>query len=171
VDGLYCILSLVDEQKQAAAPVSVVSPPDSPKSDSGSSSSSSQSSSSSSSTSAKKRKKQKHPPPRPVEPRVFVVNRGSAVFGSSPGADQQETTNANVLKDPFVSKTHFKIVEEHGNYFVSDESSTNGTFIRKRSDSMRDADGQLYGRRLQHRSVVLFGRADITITQCTDIDR
>lgn len=114
VDGLYCILSLANEQKAAAPPVSVVSPPQSGgDSDSGSSSSSSQSSSSSSSTSSKKRKKTKQPPPRKADdPRVFVLNRGTAVFGSSPGIDQQETTNANVLKDPFVSKTHFKVAQQ-----------------------------------------------------------
>lgn len=54
---------------------------------------------------------------------------------------------------------------------MSDEGSTNGTFIRKRSDAMRDGEGRVYGRRLLHRSAVLFGRADLVVTACTDVDR
>ena len=64
----------------------------------------------------------------------------------------------------------YQVTEEAGQYFLTDEGSTNGTFIRKRSDSMRDADGQLFGRRLVHKSVVLFGRADLAVTQVSDID-
>lgn len=37
--------------------------------------------------------------------------------------------NDIVIKDPFVSKKHFKIVEDEGEYYLEDLNSSNGTFL------------------------------------------
>lgn len=38
-------------------------------------------------------------------------------------------SNDIVIKDPFVSKSHFLIVEDEGNYFLEDLKSSNGTYL------------------------------------------
>lgn len=37
--------------------------------------------------------------------------------------------NDITIKDPFVSKYHFSIVEDENHYFLQDEKSSNGTFL------------------------------------------
>jgi len=37
--------------------------------------------------------------------------------------------NDIVIKDPYVSKYHFKIVQDEDNYFIEDLDSANGTFL------------------------------------------
>ena len=37
--------------------------------------------------------------------------------------------NEIVLKDPYISKKHLRIVEDEGNYFLEDLESANGTFL------------------------------------------
>lgn len=39
--------------------------------------------------------------------------------------------NGIVVKDPFVSKYHFKIIEDKDQYFLEDLESSNGTFLNK----------------------------------------
>ena len=197
IDGLYCVLSLISEQKAAPAastPAAAVrSPPSSPKSPKSESSSESSSYSSSSSTSDRDKgkrdeKRKKFPPPRKVEdPRVFVLNRGTFVFGSNPGVSAE----GHLLRDPYVSKSHFKVCsalcfclkrvcslafaqihEEHSRYFISDEASTNGTFLRKSADAQLDPHtGKPRGRRITARSIFLVGQAELVVTQCRDADR
>ena len=37
--------------------------------------------------------------------------------------------NEIVIKDPYVSKKHLKIVEDEGNYYLEDLNSANGTYV------------------------------------------
>ncbi len=37
--------------------------------------------------------------------------------------------NKIVLKDPYISKNHLKIVEDEGDFYVEDLNSANGTYI------------------------------------------
>lgn len=37
--------------------------------------------------------------------------------------------NDIIIKDPFISKHHFNIVEDESHYFLEDEKSSNGTFL------------------------------------------
>ncbi|HSH35643.1 FHA domain-containing protein [Schnuerera sp.] len=37
--------------------------------------------------------------------------------------------NEIIIKDPYISKVHFKIVKDEGNYFLEDLDSANGTFL------------------------------------------
>ncbi len=37
--------------------------------------------------------------------------------------------NKIVIKDPYISKNHLKIVEDEGNYYLEDLNSANGTYL------------------------------------------
>ena len=37
--------------------------------------------------------------------------------------------NEIVIKDPYISKKHLKIIEDEGNYYLEDLNSANGTYI------------------------------------------
>ena len=37
--------------------------------------------------------------------------------------------NKIIIKDPYVSKNHLKIVEDEGNYYLEDLNSANGTYL------------------------------------------
>lgn len=37
--------------------------------------------------------------------------------------------NKIVIKDPYISKKHFKIVKDEGNYYLEDLNSANGTYL------------------------------------------
>ena len=37
--------------------------------------------------------------------------------------------NKIIIKDPYISKNHFKIVEDEGNYYLEDLNSANGTYL------------------------------------------
>ncbi len=37
--------------------------------------------------------------------------------------------NQIILKDPYISKKHLKIVEDEGNYYLEDLNSANGTYL------------------------------------------
>lgn len=37
--------------------------------------------------------------------------------------------NKIVIKDPYISKNHFKIVKDEGNYYLEDLNSANGTYL------------------------------------------
>jgi pSer/pThr/pTyr-binding forkhead associated (FHA) protein len=43
----------------------------------------------------------------------------------------RNTDNDIFIKDPFVSKRHFKIVEDEGEYYLEDLNSANGTFLNR----------------------------------------
>lgn len=38
-------------------------------------------------------------------------------------------SNDIVIKDPYVSKNHFQIIKDEGNYFLEDLNSSNGTYL------------------------------------------
>ena len=37
--------------------------------------------------------------------------------------------NEIIIKDPYISKKHLKIVEDEGNYYLEDLGSANGTYL------------------------------------------
>jgi pSer/pThr/pTyr-binding forkhead associated (FHA) protein len=41
----------------------------------------------------------------------------------------RHSDNDILIKDPFVSKKHFQIVEDEGDYYLEDLNSANGTFL------------------------------------------
>lgn len=43
----------------------------------------------------------------------------------------RHSENNIYIKDPFVSKRHFKIVEDEGEYYLEDLDSANGTYLNK----------------------------------------
>lgn len=45
--------------------------------------------------------------------------------------------NDIIIKDPYVSKDHFQIVEDEGGFFLEDLDSANGTYLN--GDSIEDA--------------------------------
>ena len=40
-------------------------------------------------------------------------------------------SNDIIIKDPFVSKNHFQIVKDEGNFFLEDLNSSNGTYLNE----------------------------------------
>lgn len=60
--------------------------------------------------------------------------------------------NHIVVKDPFVSKRHFKIIEDEEEYFLEDLNSANGTYLNR--DRIFDIV------RLQNRDVIRVGKID-----------
>lgn len=60
--------------------------------------------------------------------------------------------NDIVVKDPFVSKRHFKIIEDEGEYFLEDLNSANGTYLN------RDKIFDIY--RLQNRDIIRVGKIE-----------
>lgn len=55
--------------------------------------------------------------------------------------------NDIIIKDPFVSKKHLKIVKDEGEYYLEDLNSSNGTFLNNQSveDVVRLANGDRIG--------------------------
>ncbi|MBU5310541.1 FHA domain-containing protein [Tissierella carlieri] len=53
--------------------------------------------------------------------------------------------NNIVVKDPFVSKRHFQIIEDEGDYYLEDLNSANGTYLNgdKIFDVVRLNDGDI----------------------------
>lgn len=43
----------------------------------------------------------------------------------------RHNSNDIYIKDPFVSKEHFRIVEDEGEYYLEDLDSANGTYLNK----------------------------------------
>ncbi|HZK33293.1 MAG TPA: FHA domain-containing protein [Tissierellaceae bacterium] len=60
--------------------------------------------------------------------------------------------NDIVVKDPFVSKRHFKIIEDEEEYFLEDLNSANGTFLNR--DKISDVV------RLQSRDIIKAGKIE-----------
>lgn len=55
--------------------------------------------------------------------------------------------NDIVIKDPFISKNHLKIVKDEGEYYLADLNSSNGTFLNNQSveDVVRLTNGDRIG--------------------------
>ncbi len=55
--------------------------------------------------------------------------------------------NSIVIKDPYISKHHFKISKDEGQYFIVDLESSNGTYLNRTriSDASRIANGDVIG--------------------------
>ncbi|MBU5257033.1 FHA domain-containing protein [Tissierella praeacuta] len=53
--------------------------------------------------------------------------------------------NTIVVKDPFVSKRHFQIIEDEGDYYLEDLNSANGTYLNgdRIFDVVRLNDGDI----------------------------
>lgn len=53
--------------------------------------------------------------------------------------------NNIVVKDPFISKKHFQIIEDEGDYYLEDLNSANGTYLNgdKIFDVVRLNDGDI----------------------------
>ena len=60
--------------------------------------------------------------------------------------------NDIVVKDPFVSKRHFRIIEDEGEYFLEDLNSANGTYLNR--DKIFDIV------RLQNRDIIRVGKIE-----------
>lgn len=41
----------------------------------------------------------------------------------------RSSSNDIVIKDPFISKKHFKILKDEGEFFIEDLNSSNGTYV------------------------------------------
>lgn len=41
----------------------------------------------------------------------------------------RSSSNNIVIKDPYISKNHFKIIKDEENFFIEDLKSSNGTFL------------------------------------------
>ena len=60
--------------------------------------------------------------------------------------------NEIIVKDPFVSKRHFKITEDEDEYFLEDLNSANGTYVNR--DRILDVV------RLQNRDIIRVGKIE-----------
>lgn len=60
--------------------------------------------------------------------------------------------NDIVVKDPFVSKRHFKIIEDEEEYFLEDLNSANGTFLNR--DKISDVV------KLESRDIIKAGKVE-----------
>lgn len=64
----------------------------------------------------------------------FKINEHYSIDGSL--ALGRRGDNDIIIKDPYVSKDHFQIVEDEGGYFLEDLDSANGTYLN--GDLMED---------------------------------
>jgi pSer/pThr/pTyr-binding forkhead associated (FHA) protein len=91
---------------------------------------------------------------RPAPPSLRLITEGGEA-GAAYALDRQKTTigrsraDINFPHDGFMSGVHARIVEREGRYFLVDENSRNGTFIRIKEElELKSGDTLIVGKQV-----------------------